>query len=125
MLEQHHARKKVVYFDLQRKYKNIIEPKKERACPMSHLMKLFKLIKSIQCIYKKHAKYDIIKNTNLSFIMKNKNLKIFLIFCDINQSIHKINLQKIESQKSEKRINMVVYHSIYAFTQYKMQLYMQ
>lgn len=57
--------------------------------------------------------------------MKNKNLKIFLIFCDINQSIHKINLQKIESQKSEKWINMVLYHSIYAFTQYKMQLYMQ
>lgn len=63
--------------------------------------------------------------TLICFIMKNKNLKIFLIFCDINQSIHKINLQKIESQKSEKRINMVLYHSIYAFTQYKMQLYMQ
>lgn len=79
---------------------------------MSHLIKLFKLIKSIQCIYYKDAKYDIIKNMNLSFIMKR--LKTF--FCDINQSIHKINLQKIESHESEKQI-YGIYDGIYAFTQ--------
>lgn len=79
---------------------------------MSHLIKLFKLIKSIQCIYYKDAKYDIIKNMNLSFIMKR--LKTF--FCDINQSIHKINSQKIESHESEKQIHGI-YDGIYAFTQ--------
>lgn len=43
-----------------------------------------------------------------------KRLKTF--FCDINQSIHKINLQKIESLESEKQI-YGIYDGIYAFTQ--------